>query len=63
MNEWQVLIIVVQPVLAPSGLLSNSVSNGSMIDNGSGNVNEIRTNGLVDGTDMLAVSQCIWPSI
>ena len=54
-----------QPVLAPSGLLSNGMSSGSIIDNGNGNgnVNEIRPNGLIDSTDMLEVIQCSLPSM
>ena len=45
----------VQPVPAPTNVPSNGHSNGGNNINGTGNVNEIGSNGLLDGTDMLEV--------
>ena len=51
----QALIITVQTVSAPTSAPSNGHSNGGNNINGTGNVNEIGSNGLADGTDMLEV--------
>ena len=45
----------VQPAPAPTSVPSNGHSNGGNNINGSSNVNEIGSNGLMDGTEMLEV--------